>query len=137
MKIPKGDFRTYPEWVHQELMNWARWCWKGAYPHPLPPTVCASIEKNYQRISDEGTVDDVKPVPPNEAHAKRVQAVWDALPRIGQQVLRAEYPQRFESGRAVDGRYAAARWLHMSLSEYESCLSMACYRVMVEFERGA
>lgn len=129
-----GDFRNYPAWVHEELMNWSRWCWRGEYPHPLPHTACGSVERNYQRISDEGTAENVRPIPPNAAHARVVQAVWELMPTLPRQVLRAEYPQRHESGRAEHGRKGAAIRLRISLEEYEAALSVATYRVLRAFE---
>lgn len=129
-----GDFRTYPSWVHEELVNWSRWCWRGAYPHPLPHTSCGSIERNYQRISEDGSAENARPVSPNEAHARIVQAAWETMPRLPRQVLRAEYPQRHESGRAEHGRSGAAARLQITLEEYEAALSAAAYKVMMAFE---
>lgn len=130
----KLDLQYYPSWLHEELLNWSRWCWLGKYPHPMPETTCASFEKNYQRISEEGTVEDVRPIPPNTTHALIVQQVWETLPHMPKQVLRAEYPQRRESGRIEHGRKGAARFLHISLNEYESALSIATYRILIAFE---
>lgn len=129
-----NNLRAYPSWVHDELMNWSRWCWRGAYPHPMPATSCGSIEKNYQRISEDGTVENARPIPPNAAHAQIVQTVWDALAKLPQQVLRAEYPQRYESGRFEHGRRGAAQRLQISLDEYEAALSVASYKIMIAFE---
>lgn len=129
-----GDLRTYPTWVHEELMNWSRWCWRGAYPHPLPHTACGSVERNYQRISEEATAENARPIPPNEAYARIVQAAWEAMPHLPRQVLRAEYPQRHESGRVEHGRNGAAVRLQISLEQYEAALSVASYKVMKAFE---
>lgn len=132
--MKRGEFRTYPDWLHYELMNWARWSWSGAYPHPIPPATCASYEKNYRRTGEEEEARNERQIKPNADNAQKVQAVWDALPHWPQQVLRAEYPQRHESGRVEHGRAAAARWLGISLEHYESALSVAAHKVMVAFE---
>lgn len=129
-----GAFRDHPAWVHEELMNWSRWCWGGAYPHPLPHTACGSVEKNYRGLSDEGTTETARPIRPNEVRARMVQAAWEALPPLPRQVLRAEYPQRHESGRTAQGRSGAAKRMQISLEEYEAALSVASHRVKLAFE---
>ncbi len=130
-KIKPIDVRTCSDHIHFELQNWSRWCWLGAWPHPLPKQQCVSLEGNYRRFGDDSTTESVddKPIPVCEENARRVQAVYDTLPHVAQQVLRAEYPQRRESGRAEHGVAAAARWLGMRASEYEAALSAAIYRV--------
>jgi hypothetical protein len=136
MAKPRYDINFYPEWVHQELQNWARWCWLGAWPHPIPPSECMSLEHLYVRVNEDGSTESVddKPVKPNEPHARLVQVVWDSLPRLPQLALRAEYPQHFESGRVEHGRIAAARYCHMSLGQYESALQFGVFRVERAFE---
>lgn len=121
--IIKQEFRTCPAWVHMELINWARWCWQGQYPHP-PDAICKSIERNYSRVSEEGTTDDARPIAPNEHNARIVQAVWERLPRVPRMVLRAEYPQRHAVRPKISGE------------AYKAHLSYAMRRVMIAFERG-
>lgn len=50
------------DWIDHELRNWARWCWSGAWPHPLPPDHCASIEHRYMAPSDIGAEVDAEEV---------------------------------------------------------------------------
>lgn len=50
------------DWIDHELRNWARWCWSGPWPHPLPPDHCASIEHRYQAPSDIGAEVDAEEV---------------------------------------------------------------------------
>lgn len=50
------------DWIDHELRNWARWCWSGAWPHPLPPSHCASIEHRYMAPSDLGAEVDAEEV---------------------------------------------------------------------------
>lgn len=123
----KPDF-ICPDWLRHELENWARWCWRGAYPHPLPPQQCASLEGNYQRVNDEGATESVdrKPIPVNEVNAALVQGVYETLPWLQQQVLRAEYPQR----------HGSKRTFHVGRDEHGAALNVALFRVMVAFERG-
>lgn len=119
-----------PDWLRHEMENWSRWCWRGAYPHPLPPKHCASPEWQYERIREEGEIESVdsKPIPVNEVHAQIVQGVYEALPTLQAQVLRAEYPQRRSS--SVQKRLI----VQMGKSAYESALNVALFRVMVAFE---
>ena len=120
-----------PDRIHKELLNWSRWCWLGPWPHPLPPTSCASAERAYRappECNDEvaGTPPP-PPIQPNERNALRVQAVWDGLHDKPRLVLKAEYP-------AHEGpRIEAARRLRMTLGEYETHLRYAVGRVEAEF----
>lgn len=124
--MPKKPIEI-PEWCEQELRNWARWCWRGAYPHPIPAGHCGSLEWQYQRINEEGTTESVddKPIPVNEHNAAIVQGVYETLPWLQAQVLRAEYPQRHSGAR---------HRLKVGREEYEAALSAACYKVMGAFD---
>lgn len=115
-----------PDWVIHELNNWSRWCWRGAYPHPIPPRQCASLEGGYSRFGEDTDSEaiDKKPIPCNEINAKIVQGVYETLPYLPQQVLRAEYPQRSERKRVI----------HVGRVEYEMALNLALFRVMVALE---
>jgi len=122
----KVELQTVPDWVEQELRNWGRWCWMGAYPHPLPKERCASLEGNYQRINEEGSTESVdsKPIPVNLTNAKIVQGVYEILPYLPQQAMRAEYPQRHVQKRVVG----------VSREEYAAALAAAVFKVMQAFE---
>jgi len=129
-----GRIERYPEWVHLELINWSRFCWEGAYPHPLPPRHCTSIEYRYINPSIYGKDDAPPPhILANAHHAMRVQNVFIALPDIQRLVLIAEYPKRMESGRADHGIVGAARRLRIRVAEYEYALSCAGIKVMHAF----
>jgi hypothetical protein len=135
MANPKPrDLRYFPEWLHHELLNWSRWCWLGPWPHPLPPNQCGSVERDYARFRVSDSADEPQPVPPNEARALIVDGVWRGLPPTPRQVLRAEYPQYRDSGRAEFGRVGAARRMGMRLREYEDALGVAISRVWNTFE---
>ena len=124
----KHDFRHYPEWLHHELLNWARWCWLGPYPHPLPPGHCYSIEHQYVghhlEEEDESEPPTVKQLLFTD-RAMKVDAVWRQMVGAPRIVLRAEYPLRYESGRVEFGQKGAARGLHMPLHEYRRALGVA------------
>jgi hypothetical protein len=132
----RRDLQNYPGWLHHELMNWSRWCWLGAYPHPLPSNRCASIEREYIPVGNaEKRVEaERKPIPPNEINADLVQRVWRKMDDGPRLVLRAEYPQRNASGRQEFGRIGAARCLHMCVAEYERHLCTAIGLVWDVFE---
>ncbi len=103
-------------------------------PGPVDPGHCGSIEHTYIRRNDENTSDGARPIPPNEHRARIVQEVWCRLPIMPHLVLRAEYPQRFASGRYHHGQIGAARRLHISIADYERHLMAAFGRVWDRFE---
>lgn len=113
-----------PDWLQSELSNWGRWCWRGDYPHPLPSGHCGSPEWQYERVREDGEIESVdnKPIPVNETNAKIVQGVYEILPWLQQQVLRAEYPQR---GRST---------VRVGHDEYKSALNVALFRVMAALD---
>lgn len=100
-----------PDHVHTELVNWSRWCWTGAWPHPgMTP------------IPDDD--DAPRLAPPHAPSALVVQAAWGAMHTEARLVLRAEYPGRSGQGRAED-----ARRLGMGLDRYDALLAYATGRV--------
>ncbi len=124
-----------PDDVHHELLNWSRWCWLGEWPHPIPATSCGSLEAQY-RAPPDWNPDDVPPVPyirPNERHAKIVQAVYDQLPELERQILRAEYPGRMETDRP-DWRHAIAVRLGIPMRIYNRHFKSAVNKVEAAFE---
>lgn len=118
------------ETVHAELLNWARWCWQGEWPHPLPPTHCGSLESGYRAPPDWNPDDEPQPltIKPNARHAQIVQAVWEKLDQPARLVLKAEYPARAESGRARS-RAEAAYYLAMPQWLYDTFLLQALKEV--------
>jgi len=128
MKQSTASWQRIPEWVEHEIQNWVRWCWSGAWPHPLPPTQCASAERYYRAPSDLGEVES-SPPPPHAAHAQIVQRAYDAMLPQEKFVMKAEYIQPWESGRIRYGRAGAARRLKVPLSTYETILRSACFRI--------
>lgn len=121
-----------PDRVHEELLNWSRWCWAGEWPHPLPKTRCGSAEGDFHA---EWHLEMEPPPPPlikpNAKRAQQVQALWESWPAASpaRQVLKAEYPGRDNSGRREFGRDVAARRLMLTLSQYESALTWAARQV--------
>lgn len=123
-----------PDAVHEELLNWSRWCWQGAWPHPLPSTQCGSLESQY-RAPPDWNPDDPPEAPrirPNERNARKVQETWESLPEPQRLVLKAEYPGRETAGR-FEGKSVAAVRLGMPLWAYDEHLEAAIRRVEEAF----
>ncbi|MDM0024093.1 hypothetical protein [Variovorax saccharolyticus] len=120
-----------PNAIHDELLNWARWCNLGAWPHPLPRTQCGSLEGDYRPPAWEALDDEEppppKPIRPNERHARRVQEAWESLEGFPRLVLKSEYPG-FE-GRRGD----RAERLRLTIQQYENHLQIAVNRVESAF----
>lgn len=120
-----------PDAVHEELLNWSRWCWLGEWPHPLPATHCGSLESQY-RAPPDWNPDDMPEAPyirPNERQARRVQGVYEGLDGCGRLVLKSEYPGRRERGTRTE----AAHRIGLTLPQYENWLQIAVNRVEAEF----
>ena len=128
-EIKKLEIRACPKWVDDEMMNWARYCWRGAWPQPMPKRQCASLEGCYSRHGEESTTESVdeKPIPVLEVNAKIIQRAYDHMAGVHQLVLRAEYPQRREWG--GKSRKAAARFVGLREEDYLSILASALYRI--------
>lgn len=131
------DRARIPDAVHEELLNWSRWCWLGAWPHPLPPTHCGSLEAQY-RAPLNVNFDESQEAPPpprirpNERHARMVQETWEKLPNFERLVLKAEYPGRESAGRN-EGRLVAARRLGIDEWAYDRHLQSAVLKVQEAF----
>jgi hypothetical protein len=124
-----------PDAVHEELVNWTRWCWSGEWPHPLPATQCGSLESQY-RAPPDWNPDDMPEAPhirPNDRHARKVQVVYDDLAGPERAVLKAEYPGRHTSGRN-HGKHVAARRMGLTVDSYDLLLQSAVRRVEEAFE---
>lgn len=128
MKRRTEAWQVIPEWVEHEIQNWARWCWSGPLPHPLPSTQCASAERYYRAPSDLGEA-ETSLSPPYAPHAEMVQRAYVAMLTKEQHVMKAEYIHPWESGRAHYGKVGAARRLKMSLATYETILRSGCFRI--------
>ncbi len=84
-----------PDWIDAELRNWSAWCWSGAWPHPLPPSHCASIEHRYAAPSDLSGPAEPRPIAPNRQRAEVVHRVYlDQLTERERRVLVLAYVQR-------------------------------------------
>jgi hypothetical protein len=115
--------------MHEELVNWSRWCWQGEWPHPLPSTLCGSAERSFHEQWHLGMEPpEPAPIRPNERHARQVQVVWERLHQQARLVLKAEYPARYQSGR-MESRDVAARRLGLTLAQYETALFYAVRKV--------
>lgn len=121
-----------PNAIHEELLNWARWCNLGAWPHPLPRTQCGSLEGDYRPPSWE-VLDEEEALPPpkirpNERHARRVQEAWESLEGFPRLALKSEYP-----GNDHGNRIERAARLRLTVQQYENHLQIAVNRVEVAF----
>lgn len=125
-----------PDAMHDELRNWAAWCWLGQWPHPLPKTRCGSAEGDYRAPPEWGTeeVPDPPRIYPNAKRARVVQEVWERMHDEPRLVLKAEYPARQSSGRVEGGRDLASRRLGITLRVYEESLAYAVRRVSEAFK---
>jgi len=121
-----------PDKVHQELLNWSRYCWLGEYPHPTPSTRCGSAEGAFHAEWHIGDEIEEPRIKPNVKHAVIVQQAWEGLPDAPRKVLRAEYPARRETGR-IDGKGVAAARLGMLPRDYDTHLSYAIHKVEEAF----
>ena len=131
--------KGFPRWVEDELWNWSRWCWLGAWPHPNPNVRCASAERNYLaplEEGEEGEEDEPPPIPVNQDHARRVQAAYDSLLLVEQRVVQAEYPRRHEySDRSAGERMSAAcRLIGITPVYYKIALGTMKEKVRREFK---
>lgn len=122
-----------PDKIHEELLNWSRWCHLGAWPHPLPRTQCGSLEGDYRPPVWEADGMEEAPPPsrirPNERHAKKVQAVWALLGALDRVALKEEYPGRREG----ESRQDRADRMQLSIQQYENCLQSAVNQVEAAF----
>lgn len=121
--------RTYPDWVHHELQNWARWCWLGPSPVPQEDR-CKSLECNYSRISEEGDKAERR-IMPHIENAQIVQSAFERMPGLQRKILIIEYPKKYLLSK---GRSIAARALGITRTEYESALFNAACKVETAFE---
>src|SRR5260364_25147 len=105
-----------PSWVDHEMQNWARWSLSAEYPGcpDWPgPRMARDLISRFYRAPDWG--DDVRPLPPNEAHAQRVeQVVQKRMQPLERRIVDAEYLHPWDSGRWSYGRTGAALRLKRS-----------------------
>jgi len=111
------------EIAHQELRNWSRWCWSGAWPHPLPYGIDPS-----QLREDEPTG-----APPNVDRARRVDAIYQMLPLLEQRVVQAEYTRRHEY--KAETRRDLMRMASAAVGITETYYAMTLDRVMAQIGR--
>jgi hypothetical protein len=128
----------FPRFINSELWNWARWCWMGPWPHPLPPQACGSAERRFPsgiNREDADEEEQQKPDPIHVERARQVDAIYQSLPLEEQRVLQMEYPRRHEfGGMPVRARQiAAARKIGISVEYYKIALNNIKALVHKEF----
>jgi hypothetical protein len=133
--------RSYPDWLHQELRNWARFCWEGEDPTPTLPHHCGSAEGEYLAPAYESLESDPNYIPADPNTARIVDRVFkQSLSHLQRLVLMAEYTQRVESGVATEGLRAGAKWVSIKVgymvtqTEYQSQLFASIGRIWDAFE---
>lgn len=118
------------EHVHHEFINWARWCWSGAWPHPIPPDHAASLEGRYLAPSDLGEPPEPRPIPPNRQRAEIVHSVFmDRLTQNERWALIHRYIRRTEDR-------IACRRMRVSMDVFETALVNAANKVGGAFREG-
>lgn len=130
---------SIPDEVHAELCNWARWCWSGPWPHPMPATQCGSLEAGYRAPPMWGE-DHARRTPiarPNDARARVVQEAWECLPVDERAVVKEEYPASLQPRRVVQGHEAAAKRLGMTPASYEHLLGQAVTKIGRHIDENA
>lgn len=87
-----------PRWVEDEIHNWARSQWEGDWPGPRrmlheTPDVC-----EFPPLPGHDDDDEPLRIPVNHERARRVHALYEALPLLEQRVVQAEYTRRADYG---------------------------------------
>lgn len=122
-----------PDKIHEELLNWSRWCNLGPWPHPLPSNQCGSLEGDYRSpVWEAIDMEEAPPPPrirPNERNARKVQEAWESLEGFPRLSLKAEYPSRLPE----EGRIERAARLSLTVQQYENHLQIAVNRVEAAF----
>lgn len=125
--------RTYPSWLHAELINWARWCWMGDYPGPTPQTTCVSFEKHWRPTEWESDPDDRGRTFVDEDMALNIDLIWRKLPATPRLILRAAYPKRY----LYETPQEAAKEAGVKMSEWEEELNRAAWLVAEKLGAGS
>lgn len=125
------------DFAHHELMNWAKWCWEGEDPRPLPPQVCGSAEGSYVPTASEDCLDKPENKPKAVAHrAEVVQGLFERMPDKLRAVMIATYPRAHDS-KAFKGEKYVARFCKMRVAEYKLNLAEVYRHVVVAFRAAA
>lgn len=120
---------TAPPWLLDELNNWRRWSWSGDLPHPLPPTHAASAEGQYIAESDLGEKPEPKSPEPDAARAKRMEAIYQGLPRTQKLIVRGLYVYRAPPAQVARRVGVGRRELERQHAEAIRLICDACVRM--------
>jgi hypothetical protein len=121
-------------WVDDELHNWSRWCWSGAWPHPMPAGRAESAEGRYVPESVYGAEveqDEAarRPPPANARRAEIVQRCYATrLTTVERRSLVVTYVKPFPSS-----QQARARRAGVTVDVYETALMSAARKVSETF----
>lgn len=127
-----------PDWIDSEFKNWARACWSGSWPHPLPPDHAMSIEGRF--VPPAGEVFD-PPEPrmprPNMDRAAVVQTVFDSrLTQPERLALIFEYPKRLRVSNEDQRISRSARKVGVPRHMYVESIQRAGRMVAQAFEEA-
>lgn len=113
-------------WIEDELWNWARWCWSGAWPHPLPPDHAASAEGRFVAPPEWGEnaeAEQPRAPAPNRERAEIVHRVFrERLTQTERWALIHRYVRRTEERITL-------RRMRVSRDVYETTLLSAARKV--------
>lgn len=121
--------RSYPDWLHAELLNWSAWCWSGDSPAPRAPERCASAEYRYQAPATDSERGHRLMI--DAAAAEHVDLLWRGLPPTQREALRLAYPQR----RRFEDWAAAARTLGMRPDGLQHLVNRAAWNIAARLNR--
>lgn len=121
------------EEIHHELLNWARWCWSGAWPHPLPPDHAASAEGRFiapPEWGENAEAEQPRAPAPNRERAEIVHRVFmDRLTQTERWALIHRYVRRTEEPIAL-------RRMKVSRDVFETTLVNAARKVGEAFRES-
>ncbi|MCL4822582.1 MAG: hypothetical protein KJZ57_00060 [Anaerolineales bacterium] len=119
------------DWIDAELRNWSAWCWSGAWPHPIPPDHCRSIEHQWIDPSDlYREAPEPRPIAPNRQRAEIVDRVFmERLTQTERWALIHRYVRRTEERITL-------RRMRVSRDVYETTLRNAARKVGEAFRES-
>ncbi|WP_434642562.1 hypothetical protein [Achromobacter piechaudii] len=83
-----------PRWVEDEIHNWARSQWEGDWPGPRRMLHEAPHACEFPPLPGHDDDDEPLRIPVNHERARRVHALYEALPLVERRVVQAEYTRR-------------------------------------------
>lgn len=136
MEARAGTQAGLPRWVEDEIRNWARSQWEGDWPGPRrmaqdEPDVCT-----FPPLPGHDDDDQPLRIPVNHERARRVHALYEALPLVERRVVQAETTRRADYGDlpAHLRQEKACRAIGVTLPYYKVALGSFKQQVWREFK---